>query len=349
MNDLEFTGERYLPGVAGEIWMEHWHRYHFAAPLVAGKRVLDVASGEGYGSALLARTAAKVTGADIAAEAVAHARAMYAGVKNLEFIAAPCTELPIADASVDVVVSFETIEHITGHEAFMAEIARVLAPEGVLILSSPNKLEYSDKRDYANEFHVQELYRDELARLLATRFPHVAWYGQRNSFYSLIWPEGEGEARGEAIQAAAAAPGAGPATLDRPLYFIVMASRSGAALARIPATLSVLADREDWVQKDYEKVMRNLEVSVARGEALEAQLGAMARHHAEAVAQLDDAAAKLAELEKQSREREQDDAGQLALLASLQTEVIRRTSWRWWLKLPFLRIYRKLTGQPPAP
>ena len=73
MNDLEFTGERYLPGVAGEIWMEHWHRYHFAASFVAGKRVLDVASGEGYGSALLARTAAHVTGADLSAEAVAHA------------------------------------------------------------------------------------------------------------------------------------------------------------------------------------------------------------------------------------------------------------------------------------
>ena len=52
-SDLEFTGERFIPGTAGEIWHEHWHRYHFAAPLVAGLDVLDVACGEGYGSALM--------------------------------------------------------------------------------------------------------------------------------------------------------------------------------------------------------------------------------------------------------------------------------------------------------
>jgi ubiquinone/menaquinone biosynthesis C-methylase UbiE len=349
MNELEFTGERYLPGVAGEIWMEHWHRYHFVAPLVAGKRVLDVASGEGYGSALLARTAAHVSGVDISPEAVGHARAAYAGVKNLEFAAAPCTQLPLADASVDVVVSFETIEHIAGHAAFLAELARVLVPEGLLVMSSPNKLEYSDKRNYANEFHVKELYREELAALLAGHFPHVAWYGQRNSFYSLIWPEAAGEARGEVIEASAAAPGTASATLGRALYFIVMASRSPAMLEQVPRTLSALADREDWVQKDYEKVMRNLEVSVARGEALEAQLGAMTRHHAEAVAQRDEAVARLAEVEPRMRKHQDETAACLAQVSSLQGEVIRRTSWRWWLKLPFLRIYRKLTGQPPAP
>jgi hypothetical protein len=65
----------------------------------------------------------------------------------------------------------------------------VLAPGGVLVLSCPNKLEYSDKRDYRNEFHVKELYRDELKRLVAARFPEIAWYGQRPSFYSVIAPE----------------------------------------------------------------------------------------------------------------------------------------------------------------
>ena len=68
--DLEFTGERFIPGTPGEIWHEHWHRYHFAAPLVAGLAVLDVACGEGYGSALLATRAATVTGADAAEDAL---------------------------------------------------------------------------------------------------------------------------------------------------------------------------------------------------------------------------------------------------------------------------------------
>ena len=59
--DLEFTGERYVPGTAGEIAHEHWHRYAFARRFVAGRRVLDVACGEGYGSALLSEAAASVT------------------------------------------------------------------------------------------------------------------------------------------------------------------------------------------------------------------------------------------------------------------------------------------------
>ena len=129
MNDeLDFTGERFVPGAAGEIWYEHWHRYHFAAPLVAGSEVLDVACGAGYGSALLARRALRVTGADIAPSAIDHARRRYAGVANLEFRQADCAALPFADASFDAVVSFETIEHIAGQAAFLDEVRRVLRP-----------------------------------------------------------------------------------------------------------------------------------------------------------------------------------------------------------------------------
>ena len=81
MNDeLPFTGERFVPGTAGEIWYEHWHRYQFAGAFAAGRRVLDAACGEGYGSALLARSAASVVGVDIAADAVAHARARYSAL-----------------------------------------------------------------------------------------------------------------------------------------------------------------------------------------------------------------------------------------------------------------------------
>ena len=83
---LTFTGERFVPGARGEIWVEHWHRYHFAARFAAGMRVVDAACGEGYGSALLARSAASVVGADISPAAVAHARRAYAGVANLSFV-----------------------------------------------------------------------------------------------------------------------------------------------------------------------------------------------------------------------------------------------------------------------
>src|SRR4029079_919113 len=108
--ELEFTGERYVPGTTGEIAHEHWHRYAFVRAFVAGRRVLDVACGEGYGSALLCDTAAHVTGVDIDTRTLAHARATYAGRANLAFVEGSAAALPLPDPCVDVVVSFETIE-----------------------------------------------------------------------------------------------------------------------------------------------------------------------------------------------------------------------------------------------
>ena len=94
MNDLPFTGERFIPGTRGEIWIEHWHRYHFASRFVAGKRVLDLACGEGYGSALLARRAATVVGVDVSQAAIDHARRTYPNLGNVEFKAGSCTAIP---------------------------------------------------------------------------------------------------------------------------------------------------------------------------------------------------------------------------------------------------------------
>src|SRR6476646_11769522 len=147
--DLEFTGERYVPGTVGEIAHEHWHRYAFARSFVGGRRVLDVACGEGYGSALLGGVAAHVTGVDIDLRTLAHARAAYAGRANVEFIEGSAAALPLPDASVDVVVSFETIEHLPALDQprMLAEFARVLSSDGFLILSSPNRPEYSEGRN----------------------------------------------------------------------------------------------------------------------------------------------------------------------------------------------------------
>ena len=258
MNDnLQFTGERFIPGTRGEIWTEHWHRYHFAARWVRGRRVLDVACGEGYGAALLGRHAAHVTGVDLSGEAIAHANRAYASA-NVEFIEASCTRIPMPDASFDAVVSFETIEHIDAQEEFLAEAARVLKPDGVMILSCPNKLEYSDKRQFANEFHVKELYREELAALVARHFPNATWYGQRPTFFSVIAPEGAPAAAGELHEVTEAQPAHARSALEHPLYFILVAGQSRAAIDAVPPVVSVLSDRDDWVHRDYEKVMRDL-------------------------------------------------------------------------------------------
>jgi SAM-dependent methyltransferase len=339
-HDLEFTGERFIPGTAGEIWHEHWHRYHFAAPLVAGLDVLDVACGEGYGSALLATRAATVVGGDIAPAAVDHARKRYSGVANLEFREADCAALPFANASFDAIVSFETIEHIAAQEAFLAEIRRVLRPDGLVILSCPNKTEYTDRRGVINEFHVRELYRAELARMVASRFPHTLWYGQRPSFYSVVWPEqgnGGGQCAGEIFEvseAAAADPSPGHA---RPLYFIVLASAKAERLAAIAPRVSVLADRDEWVHRDYEKVMRDLAATHALAHDLDV-----------CVAQGNE---QRAELVREHGEREVAHEAERSRLAGeierQQHEIARRASFRWWVGLPLRRAWLALKGKPP--
>lgn len=336
MGPLEFTGERFIPGTAGEIWHEHWHRYLFAAPLVAGREVLDVACGEGYGSALLARGAARVTGADVAPAAVEHARARYASVANLSFVQADCAALPFPDASFDTVVSFETLEHVAAQEAFLDEVRRVLRQEGCLILSCPNKSEYSDRLGVANAFHVRELYRNELAQLVSRRFAHAAWYGQRPSFYSVVWPEA-GAAAGEIFEVSEAAPDAPAPGHARPLYFVVVASGSAAQVAAVRPRLSVLADRDEWVRRDYEKAMRDLVATHERAAALERELEASQGRHAEAVRQHD----ALQTATASERER----LG--AEIEAQRHEIARRASLRWWLALPLRRLKLALTGRPP--
>src|SRR5262245_50731816 len=98
---LEATGERFVPTkMQAEVEIEHWHRYAFAVLLTREKRVLDIASGEGYGSALLAELATSVIGVDINKEAIYHASASYSR-SNLKFLLGSCTDIPLTDASVD--------------------------------------------------------------------------------------------------------------------------------------------------------------------------------------------------------------------------------------------------------
>jgi O-antigen biosynthesis protein len=184
---LEWTGERYVPEIAGNIRLEHLHRYLLARELCADRRVLDIACGEGYGSDLIGRVATFVVGVDIAPNVVGHARARY-GRKTVTFAAGSCAAIPLADHSVDVVVSFETIEHHTEHDAMMREVKRVLAPNGILIISSPDRREYSEIPGYENPFHARELDRQEFADLLTSHFRRMRLVGQRVRAGSLVGP-----------------------------------------------------------------------------------------------------------------------------------------------------------------
>lgn len=174
-----------MPGMSEIIELEHMHRYRLATLLSEGRDVLDIASGEGYGSAMMARVARSVIGIDLAEDAVAHAQHTY-GHERLQFRQGSATLIPLQDCSVDLVVSFETIEHLTDHADMLSELRRVLRPGGVLLISSPNKAIYSEKTGYNNQFHERELYSDEFIALVSSYFPNIEHYQQKTSAASVI-------------------------------------------------------------------------------------------------------------------------------------------------------------------
>lgn len=185
---LPWTGERYVPGVQGQIALEHLHRYAVACELASEKVVLDIACGEGYGAGMLAKMARYVVGVDISSETIEHASAKYSR-NNLGFILGSCAQIPLADNSFDLVVSFETIEHHEHHTQMFMEIKRVLKPDGLLLISSPDKYEYSIVPNMTNTFHVKELYRHEFKSLIAKFYKNFALYGQRILYGSGILSE----------------------------------------------------------------------------------------------------------------------------------------------------------------
>lgn len=182
---LAFTGERMTSGTEGQIAFEHFHRYCIARDLCSNLDVLDVASGEGYGSAILAGVARSVIGVEIDAGAVTHAREVYS-LPNLRFLEGSALALPLDDAAVDVVVSFETLEHIREHEDFVAEVRRVLRPGGLFIVSSPDRTVYSARAEHFNEYHLRELTEAEFKLFLRSNFKNVALLHQRAIFGSLV-------------------------------------------------------------------------------------------------------------------------------------------------------------------
>ena len=176
---MEFTGERMIPGkVDKDLEIEHLMRYQFASQFVAGKTVLDASCGAGYGSAILAKDAKSVDGLDISEETIAYAKENYKA-DNIRYTCGSIASLPFADASFDVYVSFETLEHVDGEtqEAFLQEALRVLKADGILIVSTPNKTVY-DKRGH-NDFHVKELTYTEFHDFLNAKFSNIHFLSQQ--------------------------------------------------------------------------------------------------------------------------------------------------------------------------
>ena len=190
---LEWTGERYLPFVdpsicGAEIHYEHLHRYAFASHFVKGKKVLDLASGEGYGTYILSEKAASVVGVDIDIDTVAHAKRTYKK-ENIEFKAGSILDIPIEGEKIyDVIVCFEAMEHVKEHDILFSEIKRLLKDDGFLLVSTPNKQTYTNDSGYCNPFHQKELNYNEFSDFLKKYFLNIYIFGQRIFSGSSIYP-----------------------------------------------------------------------------------------------------------------------------------------------------------------
>lgn len=250
---LPFTGERFTPECVREIAYEHWHRYAFAMAMVEGKQVLDAACGEGFGADLLASKAASVQAIDIDATSIEHARQRYGMKQNLDFQQADVTQLDaLPSNSFDVIVSFETLEHVMEQDRMLAGFYRLLKHDGVLLISTPDKKNYTDATGVVNPHHVRELYFDEFSALMDQHFQAKKIYTQKLLFQSCLWALDQ---RGAAETLVHNQQGIEQGLNYSPMYYVAVCAKSLQALASLPA-LSLYGDAEESVYAHYYQEIR---------------------------------------------------------------------------------------------
>jgi SAM-dependent methyltransferase len=225
--EQDYTGERFTVDQKGEIRVEHLHRYLWASRLRTEGSWVDAASGAGYGSYLLSGRGRTVVGFDIDRLTVENARRVF-HADGLDFAVASVYSLDREASSVDVMVSFETIEHVDQPDKALDEFNRCLKTEGILAVSSPNKATYSSNRPPHNSFHRFEYYREEFLGELQGRFEHVALLGQWTlGSVSMIAPlEPSQSWMQNAFWLNGATEGVTLDSLFEPRYLIAVASRS---------------------------------------------------------------------------------------------------------------------------
>lgn len=306
----EPTGERFIPeAMGGElIDAEHQLRYRFALEHVRGQRVLDAGCGVGWGAKLvLAAGAAKVVGVDISAEAIEDCRRR---VPDAEFRQGDLQQLPCADDEFDVVVCFEALEHTQDTSRSLDELARVLAPGGILFVSSPNPRVYPA----GNPFHLHEMPLEELHAAVAQRFCNVRVFRQHQFLSSLLYPDAEHDSAADTDAGFVAQvhpvvriePGHDPYSVavasDRVLPELALwqTLAPSTQLDNLGALAASLAEERELIHADHSRIV--------------AERGALTSELARAQQQLQDADAALRELMGQ-----RDDA--LQNVAELDTRV----------------------------
>jgi SAM-dependent methyltransferase len=280
---LKLRGELCTSAAAEEAKHEHYHRYFFALQFCEKREVLDVGSREGYGSALLGITAQRVIGVDQSPDAVARASRNYRSAR-VSFTVGDYAAIPLSDASVDVVVSFETLEHIADREKFFCEIKRILRPDGLLVISEPNAKVKKELEIGPNPPQVNELDGAEFRAVLSQHFSNHRVLGQRSVVGSAIAPDPPFLTEGDRHQTFKATDsgsfslheGIGPAT-----HFIAVASETA-----LPEICHGLLDDGPFLRNLHDlleqraiairEIEQRLRASVSNRDALQQQLEAAA-------------------------------------------------------------------------
>jgi SAM-dependent methyltransferase len=356
--DLEFTGERVVPGLVDEnLFNEHLARYRFAARFADRARVLDAGCGTGYGARELTE-AESVFGIDISPEAIMHASG-ESGSLHAHFLRAACEALPFGDASFDLVLAFEVIEHLAEWRQLLTESKRVLRPGGVFLVSTPNKAWYTESRAKAgpNPWHVHEFEYAEFSAALAECFVHVHLWTQNHTESIAFVPACS--AGGILDAPADNNPGAGH-------FFLAACSQSPIADTRAFAWLpasgntlrerldhiallnSELAKKDEWLaraltsldalQKEHEALEKTHDESNAWAAKLNGELdtarAVISRVEAEATVRLGwvrDLEAQIRDLESQTA-RGRTEIERLGIeIVEKDATIAERTEWAWAL------------------
>ena len=323
---MEFTGERVIPGQTDpDLLNEHIARYRFAEGLVGGRSVLDAGCGVGYGAEILARKAARVYAVDLALEPVAAGARDYRGVR---FSQGSCTRLPFRDASLDVVVAFEVIEHLEDWRGLLAESRRVLRPDGQLLVSTPNRLYYSETRPEPNPYHVHEFEYTEFRAELEAIFPHTAIFLENHVNAIAFTPE---KAQGLRTSVESGSPKPGEAH-----FFLAVCSAlpqfGSPAFVFIPASGNVLREREQhigllegelaqktaWLEETKDELARMTAINVEEQRKAQEAIDRMEKEVAEKTAWAHKLDAELAELWAWARKQKGEYEEALANYAKLE-------------------------------
>jgi SAM-dependent methyltransferase len=282
--------ERFDPALPWpELAYEHLARYLFAAAFVGGRRVLDAGCGQGYGSAILSNAGARVVALD-------RELALFTAIRSGHPVAADLERLPFREHSFDRIVAFEVLEHLARPERLLDQLQRCLAADGILLLSTPDRVAYSDATGYRNPYHVHEYSEPELRSSLGRRFAALRIWRQGVAAGCAFWPAGD-PSGGWRVESGdlTCGPGRLEGAATAPYLMCACAAREDVLVrAGLPAGLVVL-DRAGWLLRRHEQVRLEL---VAQEAALKAELA----RAAEQLAKVEqDNRAKQAEIDQASR------------------------------------------------